>query len=365
MEWSGQQSDALLKIQSWLIHGGRQIFRLFGHAGTGKTTLAREVLSMVNGRILVGAFTGKASLVLRRKGLYGAQTLHSMIYKPDEDLMTGEVKFVLNPDSDLRGARLLIVDEVSMVGPELGAHILSFRTPILVLGDPGQLPPIKGQGFFIDAEPDVLLTEVHRQAAGNPIIRLSMDVREGIPLQVGAYGESRVIRRMDLKQPDVMSADQIIVGLNKTRRSFNRRIREILGFTDPMPVKSDRLICLKNDRERQLLNGGMWIADAVARKEEWIRMLVASQDDPDAAGRLLEVDVLHNFFDDTEDKIDIWKRKQSDEFTYAYAITCHKSQGSEWPNIIVFDESSVFKADAARWLYTAITRAAEKITIVI
>src|SRR6266403_5676849 len=125
MEWSGQQSDALQKIQTWLNCGRRgdqQVFRLFGTAGTGKTTLAREIAGMVSGRVMTGAFTGKAALVLRRKGMFNAQTLHSMIYKPEEDLMTGQVRFVLNPDSDLRGARLLIVDEVSMVDAELGAH---------------------------------------------------------------------------------------------------------------------------------------------------------------------------------------------------------------------------------------------------
>lgn len=361
MEWSSQQADALLKIQEWLIHGGQQVFRLFGHAGTGKTTLAREVLGMVGGRVMVGAFTGKAALVLRRKGLYAAQTLHSMIYKPEEDFITGKTRFVLNPDADLRHASLLIVDEVSMVGDDLGADIMSFGTRILVLGDPGQLPPIRGQGFFIDATPDILLTEIHRQAADNPIIRLSMDVREGKPLTVGAYGESRILRRMDLKQSDVMEADQVIVGMNKTRRSFNRRMREILGYIDPMPVAADRLICLKNDRDLGLLNGGMWKTETVECIGEWVRMRVASDDDD----KSVRVDVLRNFFDDTDDQIDVWKRKQSDEFTYAYAITCHKSQGSEWPNITVFDESGVFRADAIRWLYTAITRAADRITIVI
>ena len=58
-----------------------------------------------------------------------------------------------------------------MVDEDLGRDLLSFGKPVLVLGDPAQLPPVKGGGFFTEAEPDVMLTEVHRQAADNPIIR--------------------------------------------------------------------------------------------------------------------------------------------------------------------------------------------------
>ena len=68
---------------------------------------------------------------------------------------------------------------------------MSFEVPLLVLGDPAQLPPIQGGGFFTDAEPDAMLTEVHRQARDNPIVRLSMDIREGRSLAPGQYGETR------------------------------------------------------------------------------------------------------------------------------------------------------------------------------
>ena len=69
---------------------------------------------------------------------------------------------------------------------------------MLVLGDPFQLPPVQGSGFFTNAEPDVMLTEIHRQARDNPIIRLSLDIREGEYLERGIYGESRVIAREDV-----------------------------------------------------------------------------------------------------------------------------------------------------------------------
>ena len=77
-----------------------------------------------------------------------------------------------------------------MVDEELGRDLLSFGRKVLVLGDPAQLPPVKGGGFFTEAEPDVMLTEVHRQAADNPIIRLSMAIREGGQIERGIYGET-------------------------------------------------------------------------------------------------------------------------------------------------------------------------------
>ena len=154
------------------------IFRLFGYAGTGKTTLARHLAERVDGKVLFAAFTGKAALVMRSKGCERASTIHSLIYKPRE---SGEEipSFDLWDDAPASKAALIVIDECSMVDAELGRDLMSFGVPVLVLGDPAQLPPIQGGGFFTDAEPDAMLTEVHRQAEDNPIIRLSMDIREG------------------------------------------------------------------------------------------------------------------------------------------------------------------------------------------
>ncbi len=61
MNWDTQRDKALLAIEQWLKHGDQQVFRLFGYAGTGKTTLAKEVAQYVDGTVLYCAFTGKAS----------------------------------------------------------------------------------------------------------------------------------------------------------------------------------------------------------------------------------------------------------------------------------------------------------------
>jgi exodeoxyribonuclease-5 len=274
-KWSPQQEHALEEVDRWLKNGpGKgstpQIFRLFGFAGTGKTTLARELAEKAGGSVLFATFTGKASLVLQSKGCWGASTIHSLIYKPEQDPITGEFTFKLNPESELSTAKLLIIDEVSMVGEELAQDLLSFRKPILVLGDPAQLPPVKDTGFFINAKPDVMLTEVHRQARDNPIIHLSMMVREGKRLQPGTYGETRLFDRATCDRltvwTDVSNADQLLCGMNKTRAHSNTKIRREAGLAkegDPkewLPVMGDRLICLRNNREHGILNGMLFDA---------------------------------------------------------------------------------------------------------
>ena len=227
---SETQGRAIAAIRDWYEtrRHDQQIFRLFGYAGSGKTTITAMAIEALGleamtpgglGGVLFAAFTGKAALVMTRKGT-PAQTIHSLIYRvseatPEEiarvteelaalerDLPRmgvaergfaeaqivqlklrldhiHEPQFVLNPQSDLRDADLLVLDEVSMVGRKMADDLLAFGKPILVLGDPGQLPPVKDTGFFTEAEPDVMLTEIHRQAADSPILRLATLARRG------------------------------------------------------------------------------------------------------------------------------------------------------------------------------------------
>ena len=226
-QFSPIQDDALNAVAQWLRakpgnNGTPQVFRLFGYAGTGKTTLARHLAEQADGEVKFAAFTGKAASVMRGKGCEGASTIHSLIYRARE---SGEEipSFDLWDDAPASKAKLIVIDECSMVDAELGRDLLSFGVPVLVLGDPAQLPPIQGGGFFTEAEPDVMLTEVHRQAQDDPIIRLSMDIRAGDYLEPGRYGESEVVRKDDLDPQRVLEADQVLVGRNATRRAYNIR----------------------------------------------------------------------------------------------------------------------------------------------
>src|SRR6201987_1904902 len=145
-----------------------------------------------------------------------------------------------------------------MVEAEMGRALLSFECPLLVLGDPAQLPPIQGGGFFTAAGPDAMLTELPRQAQDDPIVRMSMDVREGRELDIGRYGESEVVSRSELDPDRVMNADQVLVGRNNTRRAYNMRMRQRQNIEEALPVAGDKLVCLRNNRKKGLFNGGVW-----------------------------------------------------------------------------------------------------------
>ncbi len=363
MSWSPQQDAALGAVAAWLKQGAPQVFRLFGYAGTGKTTLAKQLAEDIDGEVAFAAYTGKAALVLRSKGCKDARTIHSLIYKPRET-ETEEPSFVLNEESAVAKASLVIIDECSMVDANLGRDLLSFGKPVLVLGDPAQLPPVKGGGFFTEAKPDVMLTEVHRQAADNPIIKMSMLVREGGRLSLGAYGESRVIERRDIDAGAVTGADQVLVGLNRTRKSYNRRMRELFGYEGDFPEPGDKLVCLRNDKTKGLLNGGIWIVKTTGTtRKKKLALNVVPEDD--ATRKPLRIGVLPEFFSGAEEGLTPQQRRDSDEFDYGYALTVHKAQGSQWSSVVLFDESGAFREHRHRWLYTGITRAAERLTVVV
>ncbi len=360
--WSPQQAAALDKVGRWLKAGDPPVFRLFGYAGVGKTTLARHVAEHAAGKAAFAAFTGKAALVMRSRGCAGATTIHSLIYNASED-NDGRPSFTLNADGPASRAGLIVIDECSMVDEELGRDLLSFGKPILVLGDPAQLPPVKGAGFFTDSAPDVMLTEIHRQAQDNPIIRLSQKIREGGEVAYGDYGETRVIRRDDIDADRVMEADQILVGLNKTRRAYNSRIRQLLGREGFSPVADDKLVCLRNDHEKGLLNGGLWrVAEARGMANDFAKLALRPEED---LGRPpLRVAVHRAFFEGREADLPYPIRRESDEFDFGYALTVHKAQGSQWDHVVLFDESRAFREHRARWLYTGVTRAAKRLTLV-
>jgi exodeoxyribonuclease-5 len=359
------QDAALSAASNWLkgARGRSSIFRLFGYAGTGKTTLVKHIAEGVDGKVLFAAFTGKAACVMRSKGCYSASTIHSLIYKARE---SGEEtpSFELWNDAPASKAKLIIIDECSMVDAELARDLMSFGVPLLVLGDPAQLPPIHGGGFFTDVKPDAMLTEVHRQAQDDPIVRLSMEIRAGNPLTQGQYGETQVVRRDALDPKRVLDADQVLVGRNVTRRAYNARLRERRGFTDALPMTGDKLVCLRNNRRKGLFNGGLWmVKESPKARRQIIRMRL--KPDEDLGERLIKVSVRPECFTGTIEEFDWPQRKAYDEFDFGYVLTVHKAQGSQWDDVVLFDESAAFPDNRDRWLYTGVTRAAKRLTIVV
>jgi exodeoxyribonuclease-5 len=371
-EFSPHQDAALKAVAQWLkakpgANGTPQVFRLFGYAGTGKTTLARTIAEGVDGDVKFAAFTGKAASVMRGKGCHGATTIHGLIYRARE---SGEEipSFDLYDEAPASKADLIVIDECSMVDAELGRDLLSFGVPVLVLGDPAQLPPVQGGastgGFFTEAEPDAMLTEVHRQAQGDPIIRLSMDIRAGEYLEPGRYGETEVVRKADLDPQRVLEADQVLVGRNATRRAYNARMRARRGFEGEMPAAGDKLVCLRNNRKKGLFNGSLWSVKERGGRKTGIMTLRLLPDD-DSGTRGVKVSVRPECFMGGIEKVDWARRKPYDEFDFGYVLTVHKAQGSQWDDVVLFDESFAFPDSRERWLYTGVTRAAKKLTVVV
>lgn len=227
-------------------------------------------------------------------------------------------------------------------------------------------------GFFTEATPDVMLTEIHRQAAGNPIIKLATDIREGRDLKLGDYGASKVVNMKregkEAMQNMVMASDQVLVGKNITKDQYNARIREIRGAHNHMPVVGDRLVCTANDKRMGIFNGGLFVVEEVwppkrgRSADGEIKMVVKSLDIPEASS--VKVRSRVECFKGGIKSLPFEARRGLQEFDYGYALTVHKSQGSQWPSVTLFNESATFKAEARRWLYTGITRAAETINIV-
>ena len=362
------QESALEAVADWLKakpgrNGTPPVFRLFGFAGTGKTTLARHIAEGVDGEVKFAAFTGKAALVMRNKGCDNASTIHSLIYRARESGVE-QPSFELWDDAPASKAKLIVIDECSMVDAEMGRDLMSFDCPLLVLGDPAQLPPIQGGGFFTDCEPDAMLTEVHRQAQDDPIVRLSMQIRAGERLKPGTYGASQVVRRDALDPQRVLEADQVLVGRNATRRAYNARMRERRGLDDVLPLAGDKLVCLRNNRKKGLFNGGLFtVTERGARKTGILKLRLSP--DEEASDRAVRVSVRPECFTGEIENFDWQERKRYDEFDYGYVLTVHKSQGSQWDDVVLFDESFAFPDSRERWLYTGITRAAKRLTVVV
>ncbi|APH70617.1 ATP-dependent DNA helicase [Aquibium oceanicum] len=419
---SPQQAAAIAAIENWFRRRTRdqQVFRLFGYAGTGKTTITRHAIGELGlepmdrtggaGGVLYAAFTGKAALVMTRKGT-PASTIHSLIYKvseatPEEiERVTRELetlrkgvrsmgpaersfaetqirrlelrladihqpRFILNEQSLVRDADLIVLDEVSMVGAEMASDLLAFGKPILVLGDPGQLPPIKGDGAFTDADPDVMLTDIHRQAETSAIIRLATLARQSVPISYGEHDDFVwKMRRSDIGPHQFLKGGQVICGRNATRLFLNTAMKQAAGFPDAYPRGlGEKIICLKNRHDLGLVNG-MFLDLSDIRDESPLAFSasVRTEDGASVPGR--QWFYKGHFDDHVAYDAERLRRDWRDmrglvESVWGYAITCHKAQGSQWENVIVYDDGLGRTAeDRARWLYTAITRAEQGLVI--
>jgi len=365
---SEEQSEAVAAVKTWW-KSKRQVFELSGAAGTGKTTLAKFItseLGLKDSEVVYCAFTGKAALVLAQKGCKPSSTVHSLIYKAKQDEHTGDWNFDLDKAGlKAAGIKLVILDEAPMLGEDVALDLASCGVKILALGDKWQLPPVNAKAYFGLGEPNFLLTEIHRQAADNPIITLATLARNGGILKPGSYGESRVIKAKKFADKDILESDIVLCGKNETRHYLNGLYRQVAGTAEfgVEPQIGERLICLRNNRGKGFLNGQMFRVVSQVSDGQDVRCEVLPEDIPETLPSVISTPI--QYFKGEESKLDWRVRANCDEFGFGWAISVHKSQGSQFDHVMIFDQSKAFREHARNHLYTAITRAKDKVTIYI
>ena len=364
-----------------------------GYAGSGKSTLVRfiiDALDVEEDKVCYCAFTGKAAEILRKKGNKNVCTLHKLLF---EHIPRAAGGFIRVPKTNIP-YDIVVVDEVSMAPKTLMDLLFSHNVYVICLGDPGQLPPIdKNEDNMLLNCPHIFLDEIMRQAQESEIIQLTMKIRNGESIDYYNGKEVKIIPYSQLNTGVLRWGDQILTATNVKRQAINSQMRQLLNYPNH-PVDGDKMICLRNYWEDFSVNGNPLINGTIGvlknSFQTWreIPRFVKSN--------IRKFDVLTSdlIIPDTDDMYDLvdmdqkmiltsekccgWqlsyklgklRLKYGDlvpkEFAYAYAITCHKAQGSSWPNVVVLEESFPFnKIEHSRWLYTACTRAEKKLVLI-
>lgn len=373
-EFNDQQKEAIAAAVEWYKgwqdrKHTKQVFFLAGFAGTGKTSVAQTIAELCApaSRVVYIAPTGKAASRLRQKGCANAKTLHQFVYNVRGEDAEGDPIFV--GKGVLEEQPLLVVmDEASMVGEWDNKQLLSHRIPVLALGDTGQIPPVKAASVYHEGNEDFLLTDIMRQDADSNIVRASMFVRSGKRLPVREYDDVRV--RESLTDDDYLEHagkdGQIICSFNNTRTATNSRMRRLLGFSGNLPQVGEKVVCLFNQHGYNFMNGEQGIVVGYSEVPD------SEREDDDESGMLIELDSLTDgkrrkvkfnpLSFDSDFDTRVAAAKSVGGFDFGYALTIHKSQGSEWDNVLIIEE--IMRGnDYAKMMYTAVTRAIKRVTI--
>ena len=374
---------------------GEKYTVISGYAGSGKSTLVRFIISALElgnaieeQDVCYCAFTGKAAEVLRKKGNKNVCTLHKLLY---EHIPKPDGTFFRRPKDNL-DYRVIVVDEVSMAPKSLMEQLFKHNVYIICLGDPFQLPPIdKNEDNHLLDNPHVFLDEIMRQAQESEIIRLTMQIRNGESIDYYNGHEVIIMPKSKLNTGVLQWGDQVLTATNATRKAINNQMRQLYG-KEGAPQDGDKLICLRNywdtvsENEDSLINGTIGILKNSFQTWRRIPSFIKPNTQFDILAGELYIPETNDIYLGlnmdrqmimTGEKCCDWKTAYRlgqkpayrdcvpKEFAYAYAITVHKAQGSEWDKVVVLEENFPFDRDEhARWLYTACTRASEKLVLV-
>lgn len=384
---SSDQSVVLHTLSAWLSNTDGQYITVGGYAGTGKTTLIAILRALIKEkfpkyRIAFACYTGKASQVLKQK-LQSQQaihshdfcgTIHSLMYTAVTDEEGKIIRWQKNVELPYD---LIIVDEASMVTSDIWNDLQSYHLPIIAVGDHGQLPPIDSAFNLMD-DPQLKLEKIHRQAEGNPIIELATMARTTGQIPFRRFDAN--VQKVDRRDPATGELFEewitqhptdslVLCARNKTRVQLNKSIRTIRGYQEETPQVGETVICLRNNYEATggpIYNGMLGKITRIEPKYiHWFNVELIFQDE----NRLFVGEISqHQFLQEkVVDKVKgISYHSIGDRFDFGYALTVHKAQGSQAKTVILFEEYAPYMSDEEwrRWLYTAVTRASEKLLII-
>lgn len=414
----GQEAAAKRMVMWYNLNENKKYFSIAGSAGTGKSTMLSFAIHELgldkNTEVCYGTPTGKAALVLKRKGL-PACTIHKLIYRAEEykepvldangnhkkdkdgnGIFVTKIRFVKR--LFLEGQfKLIVIDEGSMVTQKMWEDLLSFGIRIVILSDQKQLPPVGSKIIDPVLKPDVVLTEIMRQGKDSDILTAAMRASEGklFKKELSKFNYQKIqhyknkevyfITHDQVNDRMLKQADIILCSKNSTRQKINDYMRKINGFNSPLPQKGDKLLCKRNnweeilpsDSDISLINGLIgYVTDHIdleTLEKGIFKMNFRPEFINDDEFRNIEVN--YNLFSNTSVKnpkktLTEEERKQlmnfgpGNKFEYGYAITTHSSQGSEFDNVILVYEWMGDIATMCKALYTAITRAKRRIFII-
>ena len=382
---NGEQEEAVFAAMNWyyLESYRKQLFVIGGLAGSGQSTCLRSIiqaLGLNNNSVMYCALSGKAVSVLRMKG-HSANTIHKSFYSAR--IFKNNVYFSKKKTVTLN-IKLIVIDEFGMVPNSMIKDILSFGIPVIGLGDPGQLPPLFEPNSYIEEKNlDVFLTKVMRTNDTTGILTLAMQARLGNELVPGKYGNSRVLdHKNDIKS--FLDYDVVLCWSNKTRRALNQHIREELGITSKYPVAGEKISILGNRYdislnymgiELFLVNGlGCFLNEDCHQINDHQLSMVARPyfiDEQEAYFNIsvnkYVYDSYHEHVHDTKTlmQIDREHDRGSVFSDFAYALSIHSSQGSEFGNILIIDEMPKYRPEYSKWLYTGITRGVRSVDVLL
>lgn len=390
-----EQNAVKRKILNWFSksRGKLDICALAGYAGTGKTTLMTHIAAeLPSYSIGFLAPTGKAASVLRDKltrdqvlsDTSSVSTIHSYVYNcngRDED---DELIFTDKEADEIFEHDLIIVDEASMVKKEELTALVNLNKPLLFVGDPWQLPPVKSEPFLPLMQTDIVLKTVHRQALDNPIVRCATNLRNGMDVPYGNYdgvfSYSKIPYFTKLYPMFKQFATRdigFICSRHKERLLVNQTVRMLMGYRGLLPNPGETLMCLSNDNNYKLYNGMQVVAEQVDPLDEANKCYMVKlkgyplpvisysgglgRKDSDNVEKLYKVDM--PYIRRVRARFDLPKYWLPYNLDYGYGMTVHKSQGSEWDNVALFLHTLREQPleDYKRMVYTGMTRAKKKL----